>query len=159
MLNISMKLRKLPVQLFLLFIRSWRFIFLMGIMVGCFSSAMNSLFSPSYQPSPSLPQLESKEDKAIRLAAAGADMLKKSMRDPDSFYLESAFIIAATGTVCYEYRARNGFGGMNRESAVITGDMKKFKTSADDNFSAFWNRECANKSGMEAAAAIRWMVL
>ena len=34
------------------------------------------------------------------------------MRDPDSFKLSSV-IIMDKGAVCYEYRAHNGFGGVN----------------------------------------------
>lgn len=96
---------------------------------------------------------------AIQQASAGAIILKKSMRDPDSLKLESALVINGTGAVCYEYRAKNGFGGMNVGHAVLSADGKQFRTSEMDGFTKMWNKECANKSGTEAATAIRWFVL
>jgi hypothetical protein len=50
-------------------------------------------------PCSKLPKLAAtkRQDKAVRRAAVGAIMLKKSMRDPDSFKLESALVINGTG--------------------------------------------------------------
>jgi len=98
-------------------------------------------------------------DDAIQRASSGAIILKKSMRDPDSFKLESALVINGTGAVCYDYRAKNGFGGTNVGHAVLSADGKQFRTSEMDGFTKIWNKECANKSGTEAATAIRWFVL
>lgn len=87
-------------------------------------------------------------------AMIGGATLKKSMRNPDSFKVESALAMETTGAVCYEYRAQNGFGGMNMENAVLTatGD---FKTESMDGFSRLWNKNCANQSGYEYAKYIR----
>lgn len=49
--------------------------------------------------------------QAIADAANGALAIRGTMRDPDSFKLASMLIVPKTGTVCYEYRAKNGFGG------------------------------------------------
>lgn len=100
-----------------------------------------------------------KEDEAIHLAVAGAKLLKKSMRNPDSFKLESALVIDKSGAVCYEYHGQNGFGGMDVGHAVIAGDGKQFLTNDMDGFVSLWNRECANKPGQEVATAIRWFAL
>lgn len=83
-------------------------------------------------------------------------MLKQAMRDPDSFKLSQALVIDGTGAVCYEYRARNGFGGMNVGHAVISPDGKTFKAENDSGYRALWNKECANKEGLDAADAINW---
>lgn len=87
--------------------------------------------------------------------------LKKAMRDPDSFKLESALMIDATGAVYYEYRARNGFGGLNVGVAVISCDGKHFKVKENDgnSFVALWNKECANKAGTEIGAGLRQFAL
>lgn len=100
-----------------------------------------------------------KDDEAIQKATIGAIALKKAMRDPESFKLESALVINGTGAVCYDYRARNGFGGVNVGHAVLSSDGKRFKTNAEDGFTKLWNKECVNKTGKEVATAIRWFAL
>ena len=102
---------------------------------------------------------QNKQNAALQRATSGAIMLKNSMRNPDSFKLESALVINGTGAVCYDYRAQNGFGGINAEHAVLSGDGKQFKTSSTEGFSKLWNVECAGKNGQEAAAGIRWAAL
>jgi hypothetical protein len=97
-----------------------------------------------------------KEDDAVRKSILGVIMLKKSMRDPDNFKLESALVIDATSTVCYEYRAKNGFGGVNVGRAVFA---KTFKTSKMEGFSRRWNKQCAGKRGSETSAYINWHAL
>lgn len=121
---------------------------------------------PAPAPAPAKQQLtpeeaaeKEKKDKAVQLAAAGAATLKKTMRDPDSFELESALVIEESGAVCYTYRARNGFGGMNRDNAVLADGGKKFLTSDSEGFVDLWNQECGGKSGQDVSAAIRWFAL
>lgn len=82
-------------------------------------------------------------DKLAR-TIAGANIIKNAMRNPDSFKLESALIMD-TGSVCYKFRSQNGFGGMNKISAVLYGD--DIKTSEMEGFARRWNKECANKTG------------
>lgn len=100
-----------------------------------------------------------KDDEAIQKATIGAIALKKAMRDPESFKLESALVINDTGAVCYDYRARNGFGGVNVGHAVLASDGKRFKTNEEDGFTKLWNKECVNKTGKEVVTAIRWFAL
>jgi len=100
-----------------------------------------------------------KKDEAIQKATIGAIGLKKVMRDPEGFKLESALVIQDTSAVCYDYRAKNGFGGVNVGHAVLSVDGKKFKTNEEDGFSKLWNKECANKVGTEVGTAIRWFAL
>jgi hypothetical protein len=116
--------------------------------------------SPPPPAPPSTPEqiaAKKKQDEGIARAQAGAVMLKRAMRDPDSFKLAQALVINGTGAVCYEYRARNGFGGMNVGHAVIAPDGKSFKTENDTGFHPLWNKECANKEGLDAADAINWL--
>jgi hypothetical protein len=93
----------------------------------------------------------------IEIATRGLVTLKKAARNPDSFVLVSALVIDATGATCYDYRAQNGFGGMNPGHAVLTS-KGKFKTNEMDGFSTLWNRECANKSSTEEADAVKLML-
>lgn len=127
--------------------------------------AMLALFwmSATQEPRVESPQesaVKQKRDSGIARAQVGAMMLKKAMRDPESFKLESALVIDGTNAVCYEYRARNGFGGMNVGNAVLASDGKRFLTSEQDRsaFSKLWNKECANKQGEEYAAGINWVL-
>lgn len=99
-----------------------------------------------------------KRDRAAQLAMAGATALKKAMRDPESFKLESALQIESTGAVCYEYRSKNGFGGVNVGQAVLSADAKNFKTDEEGGFTPLWDKECANRSGTEVAAGLRWFL-
>jgi 2,4-dienoyl-CoA reductase-like NADH-dependent reductase (Old Yellow Enzyme family) len=48
---------------------------------------------------------------------------------------------------CYQYRAQNGFGGMNIEYAVLTPNAANLSTNA-----GLWNRKCARKNGEDITA-------
>jgi hypothetical protein len=61
---------------------------------------------------------EKRSEENYARAATGAKILKSSMRNPDSFKL-SEVLVMSDGSVCYEYRAQNGFGGINVEHAVF----------------------------------------
>jgi len=104
-------------------------------------------------------QEKRRADEAVNRATVGAQLLKKSMNNPDSFKLESALVIANTGAVCYEFRGQNAFGAIVRGEAVLSSDSKKFLTNTDKGFTRLWNTECAGKSGTQAATAIRWFAL
>ena len=84
-------------------------------------------------------------ERKFQLAVAGAMTLRDSMRNPESFVVESAFVVDGTDTLCYEYRAQNGFGGMNREMAVISIKSNKVVNGRSNKVFALWNKECANK--------------
>ncbi len=96
---------------------------------------------------------KAEENKKTVRAANGAVMLKNVMRNPDSFKLSSARVISSTGTVCYVYHAQNGFGGFNMGHAVFTS-TGEFKTDESNGFTTLWNKECAHKSGKEAADVV-----
>jgi hypothetical protein len=71
---------------------------------------------PQTQPAQ---QTAAKEDNRPDLVGPGARLLRRAMRDPDSLKFEIVSDMA-DGSVCYTYRARNGFGGMNIGQAVMT---------------------------------------
>jgi len=99
---------------------------------------------PTPQPVKS-PAVVEKERRLTR-AVAGALTLKKSMRNPDSFKLASVYL-SQNGTVCYEYRAQNGFGGMNFERAVLSKKEDDILIKGMEGFSTRWNRECTKDGG------------
>jgi hypothetical protein len=101
-------------------------------------------------PQPAAPSAEQqKEDQAVKIALVGAGLLKKSMRDPDSFKLEQVLVMDKTNAVCYDYRARNGFGGYNKGQAVLSPDLKNFKTNNEAGFNTLWNKWCGEKQGTD----------
>jgi hypothetical protein len=107
--------------------------------------------------SPGENQKTSPEEEArFKHLAIGAIALKKSMRDPESLVIDSAMFMSDTKAGCYEYRARNGFGGMNRGKAVLT--EKDFKTNEMSGFSSFWNKNCANRSGEEKGRLMKYVL-
>jgi len=95
-----------------------------------------------------------KADETVFRAQIGAKVLKSAMRDPDSLKFASVLAMES-GAVCYEYRARNGFGGMNFSRAVLGSDGKTFKGDDEAGFTKLWNRECAGKEGDEIGSALQ----
>lgn len=74
---------------------------------------------------------------ARALAIAQAQIaLKESLRDPDSLEWDSKFYNLSNGAMCFQYRARNGFGGMNREYLVVA------KGKMYPNQASRWNQFC-----------------
>jgi hypothetical protein len=118
-----------------------------------------STSQPVKQETPEQIAAKKKKDEAVQRATVGAVTLKKAMRNPESFKLESAIVVDGTGAVCYSYRAQNGFGGTNVGRAVLSRDGKQFKTNEMNGFATLWNKECGDKSGTDAATAIRWFAL
>lgn len=94
-----------------------------------------------------------KRVRAVTIASVGAAELKSMMRNPDRFQVNSALVINDTSAVCYEYRAENGFGGMNVERAVLTPKGNLY-TSSHDTFVTAWNAQCAKKQGIELADSL-----
>lgn len=128
------------------------------IMAAILISAFKPDPPPKPPETPAQKAAREKADAAVNRAAIGARMLKKAMRNPDSFKLESALVMD-DGAVCYTYRAQNGFGGMTRGHAALAADGKRFLNDNMDGFTRLWNRVCADKSGIEAATGINWFAL
>ena len=102
------------------------------------------------------------ERKFDDLAATGAVALRSSARDPDSFRLVAVYH-RDNGSICYEFRARNGFGGMNLSHAMI--DPKgNLRGPGDGGYPSGWNKLCAGigvnvlsdaEAGLDAAGPPR----
>jgi hypothetical protein len=99
---------------------------------------LSGLGGPSAPPEPPDPKAAAKKEADLkRYVAAGAvaDTLKKALRDPDSLKFESVRVNDDASVVCAEYRAKNGFGGTNKEMVVFVN----LKGSQD---AATWNKHC-----------------
>lgn len=69
------------------------------------------------------------------VAVAAAKSIKGAMRDPDSLKFDSMRVSEDGKTVCAEYRAKNGFGGMNKEFVTFVKDI-------GHRDAATWNKNC-----------------
>ena len=87
------------------------------------------------------------EDKRFSIAFESGKTLKEAMRDPSSFVAEYAGVDDAGTIVCISYRAKNGFGGMNRESVVFANNTGS-KNTAD------WKKYCTGKPLLDYLAAV-----
>lgn len=87
--------------------------------------------------------VQAREEQAhqarISSVVAAASALKQSLRNPASLTYDKILVSENADTVCIRYRARNGFGDMNREHAAFS------RTSGTTSVSA-WNRRCAHAS-------------
>jgi uncharacterized OB-fold protein len=85
---------------------------------------------------------KAQEDERDKRIMTSALYIKHRLRDPDSLVWEY-FLSNETGDLlCIGYRAKNGFGGMNREHAVVVGT--KISTVA-----ANVKKYCNAASGLE----------
>jgi len=64
--------------------------------------------------------------------------IKESLRDPESVKWRNILSNEDASVVCVEYRARNGFGGVNLDHVVYA--KQQLSTT-----NASWNRYCAKK--------------
>ena len=107
--------------------------------------------SPFQKPAADVKTTQNTE--RLTMAASGAASIKRAMRDPNSFKLNSALINDKTGAVCYEFRSANGLNGMNVGRAVLS-PKGVLKTSEMSGFPSLWNRECAHKEGTENVTGV-----
>lgn len=110
-----------------------------------------------YSRSPEEKAARDRDGAHIAAATVIARSLKRSMRDPDSFKLGSVRLIENSDAICYEYRAHNGFGGVNVGHAVLSA-TGKFKTDEADGFAPLWNKECAHKLGVQVVDAVTFLL-
>jgi hypothetical protein len=118
--------------------------------------ALVSKNSPTNPVSPSEQEKKTKDEQQFQRAVGRAKQLKSTMRNPDSFKLSNALFMD-DGAVCFEYRAQNGFGGMNVGRAVLTA-KGMLKTNEMDGGTKLWNHECANKSGYDKTWEVNYAI-
>jgi hypothetical protein len=91
--------------------------------------------------------------KDVAWATTYAKALRSTMRNPASFELNQVLVMQ-DNSICFTYRAQNGFGGMNVGQAVLSPHLK-FKTEEQDGFLSFWTRYCKNKAGLDEIRNIK----
>jgi len=77
-----------------------------------------------------------------KLAWSRVAEIKSHLRDPDGFALESVHVPRAD-IVCIKYLARDGSGGMNRESIIVDGARPYQSSNDDGRFPQMWSELCA----------------
>lgn len=93
---------------------------------------------PAKPVSPEEQAADAQKEMRFTKTAIAAAALKKSLRNPESIQWSSILANDDASTICLEYRAQNGFGGMNQEFALFH-DGKPSQKPED------WNRHCAKK--------------
>ena len=88
---------------------------------------------------------KAKSEAEFQSVVKGAKMLKSSMKNPDSFKLNSA-IKMDDGTICYQYRSTNSF------NAIVPGYFVSFANKGSQSVGD-WNKFCAEKSGTDYSHA------
>ena len=121
------------------------------IVLGAIGSIFGSQnIGPAPKPSPTAISKEIERGDTQALAAGQA--LKRSARNPDSLVIEDASVSRDGQYLCLNYRAQNGFGGMNRESVI-------YKNGVPHQGATYWNKHCMTdmrsvKSSVELGAKL-----
>lgn len=104
-----------------------------GFLITVFGGRTSLPSEPAVVQAPD-PEKEA-ASKRYGAAMAAAASLKRAARDPDSLQFESFRVSDDSSVICTAYRARNGFGGMNKAIAVFVNG-----TGGDDP--TRWNKHC-----------------
>ena len=107
-----------------------------------FSVAITGMKKSNQAPlTPQEQKMDDQKNEAVKRAWSGYESLHQEMRDPDSFQATSIAVMIAGGA-CYEYRAKNEFGGMSGGLAVLSRDGKTLLTNSQIGFKKLWVHEC-----------------
>lgn len=115
------------------------------VLIGAVISAVTKPDVPHAPPAPPKTAKQIAQELAAEKAAAKrvtlakllAMTVKENAREPESVKFESMLVAKNGDVACAEYRARNGFGGMNKEFVVVVGDEVKRDTRT-------WSKRCVN---------------
>lgn len=102
-------------------------------------------------------QIKDKELQTQRFARAQAleEMLKTNLRDPDSLRIDTLLMDQEGNTICAEYRARNGFGGFNKEYITITKGKGKDQGGQASKTATAWNKHCTQNNLFDMMWALK----
>lgn len=108
------------------------------VLSAVIGSSGNSSNQPPKTPDQIAAEKKADEQDTQRFIAAraAARAIKSALRDPDSLQFEAVRVSDNAKVICAEYRAKNGFGGTNRESIV-------FVNGSAHKDAATWNKNCA----------------
>jgi|SRR6478609_6309417 len=80
-------------------------------------------------------------------AQKGKRTIKEAQRDPASFELVSVSWHPNADALCYTYRSKNGFGGVNVSRAIYgraTGKIAYSEKVKDKDFASVWAVGCSD---------------
>jgi DNA-directed RNA polymerase subunit RPC12/RpoP len=92
-------------------------IWAMVVIVPVFVFVMASHDSSS-RTAPAEPSIDPEQQTRINKASAAAIALKFQMRDPDSFRTNLVLTDDTADTICIQYQAKNGFGGLDQAQYI-----------------------------------------
>lgn len=95
-----------------------------------------------------VPQGSGQDDDTFQFAMSSVVELDKRMRNPRSLNVSRAIFVSRR-TICYEYRAQNGFGGLNVGNAIQVGPL--LVTESGKDFRQLWNEQCSGRVGSNMA--------
>lgn len=120
------------------------------------AAAPTTIAESNAQPNPEELQKKEQAKKEDRIDSARIAMtriiikaIKGSLRDPNSLEWDQIYANNAGTAFCFEYRARNGFGGMNREIMVVVNGKTSQSASA-------WNKHCTGKGFKDYTILGKW---
>lgn len=107
--------------------------------------------SPNGPSTPPHEKTQAEKDSDVRFSvgATAAKALKQSLREPDSLDIISIRTDDPATTICIEYRARNGFGGMNIDHLVVLPNRSSDEASD-------WNAYCTGS--MHDVTAVKHLI-
>jgi len=117
----------------------WIFAIFIGFIAFQCTRPGTTISQPLAAKTPAEIAAEEAANNAFKARAAfGAEMIdtiQSNLRDPASLIIESLLINDNASVGCAGYRAKNGFGGTNREHVIFVNG--KAKKGADA-----WNKHC-----------------
>lgn len=121
-----------------------------GLIVVAFilAAVITESINPTKPPPVAAPEQEAqkKQEQARGARVVGAGVvLRESLRNPDSVVWESIRANDDASIICFEYRAQNGFGGMNRGSMAFINNTPSQSVQ-------IWNKNCVQPLGGVANA-------
>jgi hypothetical protein len=81
--------------------------------------------------------------------ASGMEYLTSHARDLASLRFANVRVMSETGSVCFTYRAQNGFGSMGFEQTAYDARRKSMVTHDDSSFREDWNAMCGSKASTD----------
>ena len=111
------------------------FIVLANLLSFVFSDPTPAPSTASVPAPPAKAPADPAHEARVKQALLTATLVKTALRDPDSLTWKHIWVSEDASVVCLVYRARNGFGGQNAESAV-------YAEGRLSNAAAAWSENC-----------------
>ena len=99
---------------------------------------------PAKNPQEKAEEGKSHNEKFVRVLT-GAQTVKKNLRKPDGFKLESAMLMR-NSTICYSFSTHDGFGRLKQGAAILVG-KENIMTNETEEFEDLWHDECEGGNG------------